>query len=313
MKTIEQELSRIDLNLLVSLSVLLKERNVTRAASALYLSQSAMSRILGKLRDIFHDPLFYREPSGLVPTQKALELEAALNEALFNIKNIVDSCSFSPKSCKHTFAVSAPPLMSELICGKLGVALFNQAPKASLVEFPTTRNPTQQLVERTIDFTLHIEKPINKVDFICTEIGKIHPTFYVCRHHPLASQEAVTLEECLGYRFVDLTLDIRSISASHNPVDQYLESHGLYRDIAFKSGQLNSLIKVMKQTPTILVSSNLLAKVSNELIPLTLTKDSLELNFSIYLIEHKRTLNSPAHQWFRELVLEQTKSVLVDA
>lgn len=52
MKTLEQELSRIDLNLLVSLSVLIKERNVSRAAQKLYLSQPAMSRTLARLRDL---------------------------------------------------------------------------------------------------------------------------------------------------------------------------------------------------------------------------------------------------------------------
>ena len=45
MKTLEQTLSRIDLNLLVSLSVLIKEKNVSRAAEKLFLSQPAMSRI----------------------------------------------------------------------------------------------------------------------------------------------------------------------------------------------------------------------------------------------------------------------------
>ncbi|WP_045452785.1 LysR substrate-binding domain-containing protein [Vibrio campbellii] len=310
MKTIEQELSRIDLNLLVSLSVLLKERNVTRAASALYISQPAMSRILGKLRDVFHDPLFYRESSGLVPTQKAIELEGAISEVLSNIKDIVDSSSFSPKNCEHTFAISAPPLMSELICGKLSIALFNQAPKASLVEYPPTKNPTQQLVERTIDFTLHLEKPTNEVDFLCTELGKIYPVFYACRQHPLTQKGSVTLEDCLNYRFVDLTLDIRSMSATHNPVDQYLESQGICRDVVFKSGQLSTLIKVMKETPTILVSTNLLGQVSDELIPIPLTHQIIDLDLNIYLIEHKRTLNSQAHQWFRELVLEQTKSIL---
>ena len=309
MKTIEQQLSRIDLNLLVSLSVLLKEKNVTRAASALYISQPAMSRILGKLRDIFHDPLFYREASGLVPTQKATEIEEAINKVLSDIKCIVESSSLTPQSCEHTFSISAPPLMSELLCGKLSTALFEQAPKASLIEYPPTINPTQQLVERSVDFTIHLEKPTNEVDFLCTELGRVHPTFYVCGHHPLATKEVVSIEDCLEYRFVDPTLDIRSISSTYNPIDKYFESHGIYRDIVFKSGQLSTLIKVMKGTPTILVSSNLLARLNNELIPLPLMQEDLYWGFNVYLIEHKRTLNSQTHQWFRNFILEQTKSI----
>jgi hypothetical protein len=57
MKSLEQKLSRIDLNLLVSFSMLLKERNVSRAAEKLYVSQPAMSRTLQRLRELFDDPL----------------------------------------------------------------------------------------------------------------------------------------------------------------------------------------------------------------------------------------------------------------
>ncbi|EDQ02350.1 Transcriptional regulator, LysR family protein [Shewanella benthica] len=53
-------LARIDLNLLVILQVLLEERSVTRAASRLHLSQSALSKSLNRLRDTLGDPLFHR-------------------------------------------------------------------------------------------------------------------------------------------------------------------------------------------------------------------------------------------------------------
>ncbi len=76
MVLLEQKLARIDLNLLISLSVLLKEKNVSRAAERLYLSQSAMSRTLQRLRDLFEDPLFHRTSSGIIPTEKAQAIEA---------------------------------------------------------------------------------------------------------------------------------------------------------------------------------------------------------------------------------------------
>ncbi|MGR4988282.1 LysR family transcriptional regulator [Vibrio rotiferianus] len=309
MRTIEQELSRIDLNLLVSLSVLLKERNVTRAASALYTSQPAMSRNLAKLREIFHDPLFYRESSGLVATQKALELEEQINNILINVKSTIESSSFNPNDCSQTFSISAPPLLSEFICGNLSISLCEIAPYASLVEFPATKNPTQQLVERTVDFTIHVERPLNQTDFICTKLGNIFSTFYVYEQHPLAKKDFVSLEDCLKYRFVDVMLDIRSISSINNPIDTYLESQGISRDIAFKSGQLNTLIKVMEKTTTILASSNLLMGVSNNLIPIYFAKDIPDLNFNLYLIEHKRTTNSSSHQWFKTLILENSKKI----
>ena len=69
---------RIDLNLLQYLDVLLRERNVTRAASHLSLSQPAMSNGLGRLRNLFDDPLFIRTSDGMTPTERALELQPVI-------------------------------------------------------------------------------------------------------------------------------------------------------------------------------------------------------------------------------------------
>lgn len=69
-----EDIYRRDLNLLVALRVLIEENSVSKAATRLNLSQSAMSRVLGRLRDLLGDPLFTRQGQHLIPTQKALEI-----------------------------------------------------------------------------------------------------------------------------------------------------------------------------------------------------------------------------------------------
>ena len=71
-------LSRIDLNLLVALQILLEEQSVTKAADRLFITQPAMSKTLQRLRELFDDPLFIRSGRGLVPTPRAVELEKQL-------------------------------------------------------------------------------------------------------------------------------------------------------------------------------------------------------------------------------------------
>ena len=68
-------INRVDLNLLVYLDALLRERNVTQAANQLNLSQPAMSNGLRRLRELFDDPLLVRTSDGMTPTERALELE----------------------------------------------------------------------------------------------------------------------------------------------------------------------------------------------------------------------------------------------
>src|SRR5881396_3902430 len=75
-------MARPDLNLLVTLDVLLAEGNVSRAAQRLRLSPSAMSRALARLRETTGDPLLVRAGRGLVPTPRALELRARVGQVV---------------------------------------------------------------------------------------------------------------------------------------------------------------------------------------------------------------------------------------
>ena len=81
--------NRIDLNLLVYLDALLRERNVTQAANQLSLSQPAMSNGLRRLRELFDDPLLVRTSDGMTPTERALELEPVVREVLSKIDKAV--------------------------------------------------------------------------------------------------------------------------------------------------------------------------------------------------------------------------------
>ncbi|MBM7035177.1 LysR family transcriptional regulator [Vibrio ulleungensis] len=305
MVTIEQQLSRIDLNLLVSLSVLLKERNVTKAAQRLYLSQPAMSRALAKLREIFDDPLLYRESNGLSPTQKALELQGAIDELLLSTQSILSKKEFSPQSCDNTFTISIPPLMSTFLSVPLATALVEQAPLASMAEYPITTTPIQHLSSRDVDFSIHIIQPKDETEYSYQKLGRLHPVFYVSQNHPLAQKNDVTLEEILAYRFVDMSLDISSLIEFQNPIDVYLEGLGLRRDLAYKSGQVASLIKFMQSTDSVMASTQMLAKTANaeQLVPILSLQGVDEVEVNLYLIEHKRTLHSEPHKWFKELIV----------
>ena len=74
-------MSRFDYNLLNVLDVLLEEQSVTAAAARLHLSQSAVSKQLAKLREVFDDPLFERTSHGLRPTPRAKQLAPELRKA----------------------------------------------------------------------------------------------------------------------------------------------------------------------------------------------------------------------------------------
>src|SRR6266446_4963836 len=89
-----------DLNLLRIFEILYDERNVTRAAARLFLTQSADSHALARLRDVLGDPLFMRIPSGLQPTERAHQLARRLRVALAEIRSVVVTPMFDPCHCR---------------------------------------------------------------------------------------------------------------------------------------------------------------------------------------------------------------------
>lgn len=94
----DKRLSKIDLNLLIALEVLLEERSVTRAAQRLFITQPAMSKTLQRLRDLFNDPLFTRTAHGLVPTPKAADLQQPLVAILEQLETtILNGNSIPPR------------------------------------------------------------------------------------------------------------------------------------------------------------------------------------------------------------------------
>src|SRR3569833_1509605 len=98
---------RLDLNLLVTLETLLAERNVTRAAARLHLSQPAVSSQLNRLREMFEDPLLIPAQRGMTPTAKAVELLGPLREGLDQVRATVSRHShFSPAKSNLSVAIA---------------------------------------------------------------------------------------------------------------------------------------------------------------------------------------------------------------
>lgn len=148
-------LRRIDLNLLVALDTLLRERSVSRAARALHLSQSAMSHALGRLRDMLHDPLLVRGPAGLVPTLRAEELREPVRKALQDLEDALSPREFSPARITRAFCLLTTDYVEYLICPPLVERLREAAPRAR-IQIKAMRSPRvhDELVEAQADMAV---------------------------------------------------------------------------------------------------------------------------------------------------------------
>lgn len=101
-------ISQIDLNLLVYLDVLLREKNVTNAAEQLNITQPAMSNSLKRLRTLLQDPLLVRTGSGMKPTERALEIHPIIRNMINNAELIVQPSEvFDPSNSRRVFRIMA--------------------------------------------------------------------------------------------------------------------------------------------------------------------------------------------------------------
>lgn len=100
----ENDLNRVDLNLLIVLPVLHREGSVSRAASKLHLGQPAVSGALARLREMFNDPLFVRTAKGMAPTPRAQDLVTALLPVMDQMQQVIfQRPVFTPEQDQHTF------------------------------------------------------------------------------------------------------------------------------------------------------------------------------------------------------------------
>src|SRR5690625_1219248 len=122
-------IERVDLNLLVYLDVLLRERNVTRAAEFIGLSQPAMSNGLRRLRALFNDPLLVRTSEGMTPTEKAVQIQPLVHEALQTMQRALQTSSdFNPAEADRVFRIMVSDYTEATLIPELLVQLQQEAP-----------------------------------------------------------------------------------------------------------------------------------------------------------------------------------------
>ena len=112
----EKRLESLDLNLLLALHWLLTERNVTAAASRIGISQPAASRALGRLREVFDDPLLVKTGSEMAPTHLAEKIQPAVALAVEKMRDVLKiSDRFDPASQSGRFRIACSDYVGAMV------------------------------------------------------------------------------------------------------------------------------------------------------------------------------------------------------
>ena len=149
-------ISSFDLNLLRAFVVLMEERNVSKAAERMHLSQPAMSNTLSRLRDLLSDPVLVRTSQGMQPTPKAKGLENTIRTALQMIEQSLSAENeFNPDTSEQVFHIATTDYVELLLIPRLLNHLAQVAPNVRLeVHALGPDVPETELEQGDYDFAL---------------------------------------------------------------------------------------------------------------------------------------------------------------
>ena len=314
-----QKLSRLDLNLLVSLQALLEEKSVTRAAARLFISQPAMSRVLQRLRYQLDDPLFTRTGNELVPTPKARDLQQRLPRLLDGILDMVSEGEFDPTTYVGEITIAVPEFVAISLISQLTKVITQYAPGLILSISSETDSVEGELADGVLDFAIDIEKTMTG-DITTTPLAIFTPSIWMREGHPLAHKETVTLTEILEYPFIQYYLLIsKRVSARTDArFDRALRELGLKRKKTLVTNQLMTAMETVCDTDCLMVAAKYGETMEREMHRIIRKRYPADIphegKIKLVLLQHKCTSGSPIHQWLSEKIvgLIQERETIID-
>ncbi|MEZ9628179.1 LysR family transcriptional regulator [Vibrio breoganii] len=307
---LSKELKQADLNLLVTLHLLMKYRSVKLVAEEMCLSQSAVSRALGRLRETFSDPLFIRHHAGLEPTDKARMIEVQLSSIINEVDDLLADSPFDLASCNEDFVISAPSLIGCYLIPSLVVQLIKFAPKCSLQEVQSVSYPSRLLEDGTVDFVLH-NVPIIDKNYYCQHLGKLHINLFVRESHPLANRQNLNIQDLKPFPILGNLVERTKNSSYESPITTLCEKIGGRSKPILRSVQLHSLFETVNQTDSILLATSTLRKdtLSGFSLKVLEVDQALIPPMDMYLVALKSKLKNPSYDWLKEQIIENVKNI----
>jgi DNA-binding transcriptional LysR family regulator len=239
-------LARIDLNLLVLFEAVLEERHVGRAAIRLHVSPSAVSHGLGRLRRLMNDPLFLRQPKGVVPTERAKLLATPVADILDRARQVLANAEgFDPRKSVRRFVIGAPDAVTAVILPSLLAELRRDAPGIDL----GVRNlvgqfqaSLRELDERSLDVAL---LPIENIParFVTRTLFEDEGFVIVRRAgHPIGKRLTLARYCAAPHVLISVSGD------PHGMVDTILEKRGLSRRVMLTVSNFMQALAVVAES-----------------------------------------------------------------
>lgn len=296
-------MSTPDLNLLVTLDVLLAEGSVARAAQRLRLSPSAMSRALARLRETTGDPLLVRAGRGLVPTPRALELRERVGRIVEDAQAVLRPAeALDLEQLVRTFTLRTSEGFAESFGPDLIARLGRQAPGVRLRFVQKPDKDSAPLRDGTVDLETGVVGGTTGPEVRAQALFRDRFIGVVRLGHPLCEREMTPSLYAAGQHIY-----VSRRGLDKGPIDEALNALGLERQIATIVSGFSTALQLAR-------NSDLIASVPERhtgalragmhSFPLPVPTPEI----TVSLLWHPRMDADPAHRWLRGCVRDACAS-----
>ncbi|MCU1752745.1 LysR family transcriptional regulator [Pseudomonas sp. 6D_7.1_Bac1] len=289
-------MSTPDLNLLVTLNVLLAEGSVARAAQRLRLSPSAMSRALARLRETTGDPLLVRAGRGLVPTPRALELRERVSQLVQDAEAVLRPAEkLNLKQLVRTFTLRTSDGFVENFGPDLIARVGGEAPGVRLHFVQKPNKDSAPLRDGTVDLETGVVGKTTAPEVRAQALFRDRFIGVVRMGHSLSQGEITPVRYAAGRH---ISVSRRGLDRGPIDIDEALNSVGLEREIVTIVGGFSTALALARASDLIASvperhTGNLRAGMHSFPLPVSLT------TFTVSLLWHPRLDADPAHRWLR--------------
>lgn len=305
------DITRVDFNLLVVFDAVFRERNVSRAAKQLHLSQPAVSGALSRLRHLTRDQLFMRTRGGMIPTKRAVELSEPVQQALSSLRHaLLATERFNPETSNRTFTLLLSEIGQILFLPAISEAIRQSAPAIRLVMAKT--DPSEHLAEfekGDIDLAVgvwpHLRKDIVRQDLMQDD--------WLCvarKNHPAIGRR-LSLNTYLKLEHITIS----SVSGGDEVITRTLARHNVERRIALEVTDFLAPLLISARTDLIATVPSALARFFAGASPIRLIGPPIDFpHIPLRLYWHKRLDADGGRQWLTQIITEvfETGEYLAD-
>lgn len=293
-KIIENDFSRIDLNLLTVFLVLYREASVTRTAEVLHLGQPAISGALKRLREMFNDPLFVRSAKGMLPTPRAEALISHMQPLMENLHTLMFGVQdFSPAKAKHTFRLGMSDWSEHWLMPDLLPAIAHEAPGVEL--HIVTADPFQVrrlLEEDVIDIAVSLNK--TNIGEAISEPVMTMGVSTLWSPQKIPCDGPLLINDFVAYEHVMVSYR----ESNHSEIDRQLASQGLQRRVRYVTANFSTFPLLLTSMPVFATVPDGLARRWQQ--HFTLRSSATPVNyptFTLCIMRHKRRAQDAALNW----------------